>query len=268
MKFIQYYDSDDCNGITACCVAAYSARKNGGLENCEYVFYHPEIIDIVDKYPFVNAIFDKCAPLPEGVNQIINNLPEHCKHIREQRRQLSCWRKFLCWLYTPGDVIFTDNDILCLGTIKEMIPPEGRIIAGRAALGRRTVKALNGGVLAKNIAFDETDAPKIMVETLLNKYAYTFTRRVWKGIDECATLRLLQKKGMRVLHWLDSRYNMNADWHIQTGKSIEYNDVHLLHFTGRWKPWNKIPAIYKFVQGRWLKMKDEMLQYAEDNKKQ
>lgn len=259
VKFIQYYDADDYDGIIACCVVAYSVQKRGKLVDCEYILYHPNYKKHKE-IPIVNTVFDRIEPLPDAVNKIVENLPEHCRHIKDNQRELSCWRKFLCWLYTAGTVISTDYDFLCCGSIKEVVPPKGYIIAGRQANNGRITTVLNGGLLAKNNDFDTTDAGDIMLEALLDKDAYRISQKNWNWIDEAATWHYFHKRGIKGLHTVDSRFNMKALWHIKTGRSIEYNDVRFLHYGGENKPWLECKPEYNQIKKLWLDVRNEMLQ--------
>ena len=259
MKFIQYYDSDDIAGIIACCVVAYSVRQKGELEDCEYILYNQNYSKHKDN-SIIKKVFDRVEPFPDAVNQIIDNLPEHCRHIKDNQRELSCWRKFLCWLYTKGAVVSTDYDLLCLGSIKELIPPNGYIFAGRQANDGRFTKVLNGGVLSKNEDFDKSDAGEVLLEALLNKNAYKKSQKNWNWIDEAATWHYIHKRGVKGIHVVDARYNMKALWHIKTGRSIEYNDIRLLHFGGANKPWLKCAPEFERINTLWLDAKNAMFE--------
>lgn len=259
MRFIQYYDMANWEGITACCVAAYSARKNGRLKDCTYTFYYPDYKTLRNN-KLVASVFDEIAPIPEPVNSVIDNLPDWNKDIRIHVRSLCCWRKFLCWLFTPGDVIFTDYDVVCYGRIDETIPPDGYYISGRRVpLGDEKGKVLNHGMLAKNKAFDATDMREIMLETLFNKKAWKISHANWEWHDEASSWWLFNKRGFDGYYELDRRFNMFAHEHIWTKKSIENNDVRLLHYIGGRKPWKKCPKTYRHLIERWKSLKEEMM---------
>lgn len=252
MKFIQYYNQTDEKGISACCVAAYSARKNGGLKDCSYIFYHPEY-DKIKNIPIVKKTFDEVLPLPKNVTEILNNLPEYVKWIHNNIRNFSCWSKFLCWLYTDGDCFFTDYDLLCLGSIQEAVPQTPKIVSGFKANGKYPV--FNGGVLIKNKEFDNSGARGIMLKALIDHEAYIFSQCNWTQIDEAATWYYIHCCGTDKVEFLPRKFNMGL-WYLDRNPEAYNNDIRLLHFGAGYKPWCQRAEKYSNL---WYGVRDELL---------
>lgn len=253
MKFIQYHNSLDEQGIEACCIAAYSARKNGNLPNCSFVFYHTKSEE-VKNIPIVKVAFDEVLPLPEKALKTLNSLPNYVNWIHKSNRHLSCWSKFLCWLFTDGDCILTDYDVLCLGSIREAIPKSPNIISGFKAGGKQPV--FIGSVLGKNASFDYSGARDVMLTALLNQDIYIYTQKKWNWIDEAAVWYYFHCYGMGNALCLERKFNMGLWWLDRHPK--DFKDIRLLHFVSNYKPWNNVEGCEKYNK-LWYDTRDELL---------
>ena len=257
MRLVEYCDAAEPEKLIAACVSVFSFRINGRLpDTMEYILYCPDVKQASENV-LVSKIFTKVdePPIQDYIDsnyQRINALDNHFNR--------ATWAKFACWVQTPCDgepVFHADYDTLCFGSIMDAIPKISAVFSGRINKGHD--KSCNGGFYCKVSEFDRTDAGELMLAPIYNNEIFEEAKKIWRYSDEIGIAWYFQNRGFAQFYELDWRFNMPVMRQKMSLKSIEKNDIRVLHYLGSPKPWDELAALrYKHQQWRWLTMKERM----------
>lgn len=267
MKIVIYIDTADSWKIKAAGITAFSVKRNGNLENSQYILYSPEY-EIARNQEIAKAIFDRIEPPP--LNGIFEKIPQWQKTL-EVKYCRECWTKFICLLNTPTEgeeVALLDWDVLCTGDITAIAPPPGKILSIRMGVkkGGGEAAGANGGVVCKSADFDNEPDKELFTQPLFNGTAWAKTRQIWRYSDEAGLAWYMHLRGKEKINKLEMKYNFPAVWHAKSGRNIAQNDTRIIHFMGANKPWKNRSKRLFWLFWRYDKMTQEMMKYIEEKK--
>ena len=240
MKVVIYCNNDDKNKLNGAAVTAYSIRKRGKLpDNTKYILYTYRPVQ-AREYPAVSVAFDEVMEPPFKIDW--GKVPKW-NPVRRRMWYREVWTKIVSWIKTPCDgepVALIDYDIICLGSIAEAIPTDSFLFSGRLGYLKKEQKraiGCNGGFLVKSPLFDDSDAPKLMMQPLYLGNACFKAKNTWNITDEGGTTWYLLNRGFSQFKALDTKFNYLAKVILKRGLNLEQKDVRLLHYAGNNKPW-------------------------------
>lgn len=252
MKVIQYLHGS--NWVPAA-VTAYSVRKHGNI-SAEHVLYSTDT-DVVEN-PYLLNVFDRVV-WPKWDWEALwqmdlcmeRNHPYHDGHIPAWPSDFRKYAltKYGCFLHEQGDVMFLDNDILCIGDINGVVPKEPMKWSARYWEYRGSSR-LNGGVLFHVSGWDASD----FLIPLENHEALEESFKIHRLDDEACASWSMIRHGIGDLFQLPAMYNMSVASATPRGRLIHYNAVE--------KPWlgRYISGVRAFYE-RWTEVASETLLY-------
>ena len=212
-------------------VTALALRKSGGLAAGNVLYSTDK--NILDN-PYLKPFFARVAPPVWDWRALWKmdlcwdkNHPCHDGH-------LAAWpadfRKFAltkygCFWHEPGDVLFLDNDIFCIGEVTGVMPKAPKKWSARY-WESNSIPRLNGGVLAKSSDCDIGD----FLLPLTNQAAMCEAFELHRLDDEALASWSMIRHGTTDLQRLPLIYNKSIASAIPTGSR-------LLHFNAPEKPW-------------------------------
>ena len=253
-------------------VAAWSIRKNGNLDNAQYILYTttPQL----QQMPILKKLYDKIEPPPWDYQKVLQldwkkrseRFFNRTQNLETVRWSQACWIKFLCFLEEPCSsedvVIYVDYDILCLGSLKESFPPPTKALAGYLyRCDKNGLWTTNNGYLVKNGLFTEMNLSAKLQEPLWDVQKHAEAARLCNSNDEMAVIWYLENypRENDCFYALPRKYNILPWLHTRSGKSMEQADARLVHYSGGTKPWKGLKVPYKPMQRRWIKARDQMI---------
>lgn len=275
MKVVIYCNDDNRNKLNGAAVTAQSVKKRGNLpESTEYILY-TQRIEQAKNYKPVQIAFDEVASPPIGIDW--GKVPKW-HPVKKRPLYKEQWTKILSWINTPCEgepVILIDYDILCLGSIREAIPPDGeKLFSGRLGWVKKMNQSAigcNGGFLIKTPKFDESDAPKIMIQPLFNGIACYKSKNTWNITDEGATTWYFLRRGFDCFLSLEYKFNELAKTVLKKKKQIGSSDIRMLHYAGNNKPWGneqrkKTDGAFREICKPWDAELAEIMQKVQEEK--
>ena len=227
MKIVQYLHGS--NWLPAA-VTAYSVQKNG-TKGAKFVLFSTDS-DVLSNI-YIHKVFDTVEAPKWGWKALWemdlcweHNHPYHDGHIPAWPSDFRKYAltKYGCFLHEPGDVLFLDNDILCVGDISGVMPKHGKEWAARYWEYRGSPR-LNGGVLSHVDGWDASD----FIRPLEDQNAMREAFQIHRLDDEaCATWSMI-RHGISDLYQLPGKYNQS----IATATPL----ARLLHYNSKEKPW-------------------------------
>ena len=232
-KVIQYIHGS--NWVPAC-VAAHSLRQQGGL-TATYTLYSTD--EHILRNPFLRPFFDRIC-LPDCDWKPLWAMDMHYERNHPCHRGASpAWpadfkkfalTKYKCWIQEPCDaddvVLFVDNDVLCCGTVSEIFPELPHTWAARYFVDTKKIHRINGGVMAKNAAFQpERFLPPITHDKYLQE-----ALALHRLDDEACASWTMTKYGIEDMKQLDRIYNAGV-------AGVVPDDVRIIHYNAPEKPW-------------------------------
>ena len=212
-------------------ITAYSVRQNGGL-GAEHVLYSTDQ-NVLDN-PYLPMFFD-CVAWPIWDWKALwrmdlcweRNHPCHDGRIPAWPSDFRKYAlaKYSCFWHEPGDVLYLDNDILCVGDVTEVFPKAPQKWSARYWRSNGSPR-LNGGVLAK---LGDCEAEDFLLP-LTNQAAMNEAFQIHRLDDEACASWSMIRHGTDDLYCIPLIYNKNVASAIPPG-------VRMLHFNAPEKPW-------------------------------
>lgn len=166
-------------------------------------------------FNMVNLLFSQVGKLPA-------ELPHTADHL------VYNWHKLLMFLLPPGEYVFLDADLLCVGDASKLLTMP-HISAANERPGKN-----NGKINAGLIRFD---ASQELFDECVKAIDMTVLKGFGVGLAEQTILNYVLSRHKGLVHFLDDRWNMPAFLATREPKLWKPDKAIFIHYTGQSKPW-------------------------------